>query len=192
MAVAVLPASAAAALQLSAEPVDEVIQTVDEVVETVTQPAPAPVETVTETLNETLDDAVAAPAVVPGTRADEPDGATPAGATPARAAGAPRDDRATGRGRPAGGSTPAARAAEPAATAAPTAAAAGAAAAPTRPGTDRLREAVTAAARGVEPYTFPLAIALAVALFLVVQGRLDARDPKLHLAPQDDRELTFR
>jgi hypothetical protein len=33
-------------------------------------------------------------------------------------------------------------------------------------------------------FTFPLALALAVLLFLVVQDRVDRRDPKLRMAPQ--------
>lgn len=33
-------------------------------------------------------------------------------------------------------------------------------------------------------FTFPLALALAVLAYLVIQGRVDRRDPKLRIAPQ--------
>jgi len=33
-------------------------------------------------------------------------------------------------------------------------------------------------------FTFPLALALAVLAYLVIQGRVDRRDPKLRVAPQ--------
>lgn len=43
-------------------------------------------------------------------------------------------------------------------------------------------------------FGFPLGLSLAVLLFLVVQGRVDARDPKLRLAPKtrDDVLIAFR
>jgi hypothetical protein len=43
-------------------------------------------------------------------------------------------------------------------------------------------------------FTFPLALALAVFFFLLIQNRLDRRDPKLRIAPQHVIEtlLTFR
>lgn len=43
-------------------------------------------------------------------------------------------------------------------------------------------------------FTFPLALALAVLAFLVIQGHVDRRDPKLRIAPQNVVEtlLTFR
>jgi hypothetical protein len=39
-------------------------------------------------------------------------------------------------------------------------------------------------------FGFPLILTLAVLAFLVVQGRLDSRDPKLRLAPQNTVEST--
>lgn len=53
--------------------------------------------------------------------------------------------------------------------------------------------AVEQVARAVQPqaavavaaeFTFPLALALAVVVFLIIQGQVDRRDPKLRLAPQ--------
>lgn len=43
-------------------------------------------------------------------------------------------------------------------------------------------------------FGFPLGLSLAVLLFLAVQGRLDARDPKLRLAPKtrDDGLIAFK
>jgi hypothetical protein len=43
-------------------------------------------------------------------------------------------------------------------------------------------------------FTFPLALALAVFCFLLIQNRVDRRDPKLRIAPQHVIEtlLTFR
>jgi hypothetical protein len=43
-------------------------------------------------------------------------------------------------------------------------------------------------------FSFPLALMLAVLGFLVGQGRIDARDPKLRAAPRtpQDTVLTFR
>ncbi len=43
-------------------------------------------------------------------------------------------------------------------------------------------------------FTFPLALALAVCLFLLIQNHVDRRDPKLRIAPQHVIEtlLTFR
>jgi tetrahydromethanopterin S-methyltransferase subunit D len=34
-------------------------------------------------------------------------------------------------------------------------------------------------------FTFPLALALAVLVFLLIQGHIDRRDPKLRMAPQN-------
>ena len=41
-------------------------------------------------------------------------------------------------------------------------------------------------------FSFPLALALAVVAYLVVQGRMDRRDPKLRLAPQHVVETVVR
>ena len=41
-------------------------------------------------------------------------------------------------------------------------------------------------------FTFPLALALAVLLFLVVQDRVDRRDPKLRMAPQHSADTLIR
>jgi hypothetical protein len=69
-----------------------------------------------------------------------------------------------------------------------------------------VRQAVLAAvqqvARAVQPeaavavateFTFPLALALAVVGYLVIQGQVDRRDPKLRMAPQHAGEsfMTF-
>jgi hypothetical protein len=62
--------------------------------------------------------------------------------------------------------------------------------------------AVQQVARAVRPeaavavateFTFPLALALAVVAYLVIQGQVDRRDPKLRMAPQHagDTFLTF-
>ena len=62
--------------------------------------------------------------------------------------------------------------------------------------------AVQQVARAVRPeaavavateFTFPLALALAVVGYLVIQGLVDRRDPKLHMAPQQAGEtfMTF-
>jgi hypothetical protein len=53
------------------------------------------------------------------------------------------------------------------------------------------RQAAEEVARAAAAYSFPLAIALMVAVFLAVQGRIDARDPKLAYG-DDDLELPFR
>jgi hypothetical protein len=57
-------------------------------------------------------------------------------------------------------------------------------AAPAEPPPRRLPVAVVTA---VKALSFPLALALLVAGFLLVQGRLDRRDPKLTLAPLDSK-----
>jgi hypothetical protein len=49
----------------------------------------------------------------------------------------------------------------------------------------RLAEGVTDAARR---FAFPLGVAALVAAFLLVQGRVDSRDPKLATAPIDSRD----
>jgi hypothetical protein len=41
-------------------------------------------------------------------------------------------------------------------------------------------------------FTFPLALALAVLIFLVVQHLVDRRDPKLRVAPESARETLVR
>jgi hypothetical protein len=41
-------------------------------------------------------------------------------------------------------------------------------------------------------FTFPLALALAVLLFLVVQDKVDRRDPKLRSAPQHATDTLIR
>jgi hypothetical protein len=41
-------------------------------------------------------------------------------------------------------------------------------------------------------FGFPLVLTLAVTVFLAVQHRLDARDPKLRLAPQSNVETAVR
>jgi hypothetical protein len=48
-------------------------------------------------------------------------------------------------------------------------------------------EAVTAVA---QTFGFPLALMLAVLIFLLIQGRLDERDPKLRRAPLTTAETT--
>jgi hypothetical protein len=55
----------------------------------------------------------------------------------------------------------------------------------------RLRRVTLPAAR---QFGFPLGLAVLVLAFVVVQGRLDARDPKLAFAPVsvDDDLLSFR
>lgn len=50
-------------------------------------------------------------------------------------------------------------------------------------------EAVAAVAT---EFTFPLALALAVLLYLVVQDQIDRRDPKLRIAPQHVTETLVR
>jgi hypothetical protein len=56
---------------------------------------------------------------------------------------------------------------------------------------DRIAEGVTDAARR---FAFPMTVAGLAALFLLVQGRLDRRDPKLATAPIDSRDdvVSFR
>jgi hypothetical protein len=72
------------------------------------------------------------------------------------------------------------------AAATPTATAAGAAAVRTedtrRPTAVQVVRAVQQAAK---PFAFPLALVLAVAAFVVVQGRIDRRDPKLAAVADD-------
>ena len=46
-----------------------------------------------------------------------------------------------------------------------------------------------AAARVATTFSFPLALALLVVIFLVVQPRLDDRDPKLRSAPRSPSDL---
>ena len=41
-------------------------------------------------------------------------------------------------------------------------------------------------------FSFPLALMLAVVIFLVVQSRIDSRDPKLRAAPQTMAETVVR
>jgi hypothetical protein len=41
-------------------------------------------------------------------------------------------------------------------------------------------------------FTFPLTLALAVLLFLVAQDRVDRRDPKLRIAPQNAADTFLR
>jgi hypothetical protein len=41
-------------------------------------------------------------------------------------------------------------------------------------------------------FTFPLALALAVLLFVVVQDQVDRRDPKLRAAPRHQSETLIR
>lgn len=49
-----------------------------------------------------------------------------------------------------------------------------------------------AAVAVAEQFTFPLALTVAVIVYLVVQGHVDRRDPKLRLAPQHIRETVLR
>jgi hypothetical protein len=49
-----------------------------------------------------------------------------------------------------------------------------------------------AAAAVATEFGFPLALTLAVVVFLVVQNRLDARDPKLRAAPQTYTETVVQ
>ena len=41
-------------------------------------------------------------------------------------------------------------------------------------------------------FTFPLALAIAVLVFLVVQHQVDRRDPKLRVAPRNQSEAFIR
>ena len=41
-------------------------------------------------------------------------------------------------------------------------------------------------------FTFPLALAIAVLLFLVVQDQVDRRDPKLRTAPRHQNDTLIR
>ena len=41
-------------------------------------------------------------------------------------------------------------------------------------------------------FTFPLALAIAVLLYLVVQDQVDRRDPKLRAAPQHQSDTLIR
>jgi hypothetical protein len=41
-------------------------------------------------------------------------------------------------------------------------------------------------------FTFPLALAVAVLLFLVIQDQVDRRDPKLRAAPRNSAEVLIR
>ena len=54
---------------------------------------------------------------------------------------------------------------------------------------DQVAEGLTDAARR---FAFPLAVAALVAAFLIVQGRIDRRDPKLAAAPVDGRDDIVR
>jgi hypothetical protein len=62
--------------------------------------------------------------------------------------------------------------------------------------TDSIGRAVSpeAAAQVAKTFSFPLALMLAVLLFLIVQGRVDRRDPKLRAAPMTflDTMVRFR
>ena len=60
------------------------------------------------------------------------------------------------------------------------------------PGT--LARVVDAVAESGRRLAFPMALGVAVAMFLLVQGRIDRRDPKLALAPVDSRHdvLSFK
>ncbi|MGH2456691.1 MAG: hypothetical protein ACRDHD_10600, partial [Candidatus Limnocylindria bacterium] len=59
---------------------------------------------------------------------------------------------------------------------------------------DQVRRAVKpeAALAVTTEFTFPLALALAVLAYLVVQGRVDYRDPKLRIAPQHVTETIVK
>jgi len=49
-----------------------------------------------------------------------------------------------------------------------------------------------AAAQVATTFGFPLALMLAVVLFLIVQDRVDRRDPKLHEAPSTHFDTVVR
>jgi hypothetical protein len=51
----------------------------------------------------------------------------------------------------------------------------------------RLGELSQVAVKTAERFSFPLSLAFFVVLFMVVQGRIDRRDPKLRLAPLDSK-----
>ena len=51
----------------------------------------------------------------------------------------------------------------------------------------RLGELSQVAMKTAKRYSFPLSLALFVFAFMVVQGRIDRRDPKLRLAPLDSK-----
>jgi hypothetical protein len=60
------------------------------------------------------------------------------------------------------------------------------------PGTDVLPAVQNAVQRTVQQPAAPVAIALAVLLFLLVQHRIDSRDPKLRVSPLGSyEELEF-
>lgn len=61
-------------------------------------------------------------------------------------------------------------------------------------GAPSLKELVEALGAAVQALTFPLGLALAVVAYLMVQGRIDAKDPKLALAAVDAEEeyLSFQ
>jgi hypothetical protein len=56
---------------------------------------------------------------------------------------------------------------------------------------DRVQRGLTDAARR---FAFPIGVSALAGIFLLVQGRLDRRDPKLTAAPIDSRDdvATFR
>lgn len=73
------------------------------------------------------------------------------------------------------------------------------------PGTDFLGQVLDSAADGIAAavrpeaaaqvattFGFPLALMVAVLLFLVVQDRVDRRDPKLHAAPRNTFDTVVR
>ena len=49
-----------------------------------------------------------------------------------------------------------------------------------------------AAAAVATTFSFPLALMIAVLLFLLVQNRVDGRDPKLRAAPQTARDTVVK
>jgi hypothetical protein len=58
---------------------------------------------------------------------------------------------------------------------------------------DTIHELSTAVTKAAKTYVFPMALTLIVVLFLLVQSRLDRRDPKLSMAPVDSKldEMDF-
>jgi len=180
--------------------------TVDAVTETVTkvsEPLPKPVRDAVAPVVDAVQDSVApvvddvrdvtrpvTDAPDPGPRPDrDRDRPAAGGAPPAPPAGTSTAERPA----PAGPAEPAPRAdrrpAVPAPRDQPAAAAAQADAPPPPSGAPHdgpVRTLIEAA----EPFTFPLTVAALVLLFLAVQGRIDARDPKLGAAA-DAEELVF-
>lgn len=180
------------------KPVDDATRAVTDTVKEVTDPVPDVLDPVTDVVDpgaEVTDPVTENPD--PGTRSEGSvggrggDGPSRTGQEPAPARRArPRQTTPAGLQRDTGGAAgldvllrqslreaPAATA--PAATRG--------ADLPARSTVDAVTEAALEASRA---FRFPLLLAAAMLLFLGIQGRLDARDPKL-AAPAVDEELTF-